>query len=330
VYLGVDAGNSKTVALVCDATGAVRGAARTGIGDIYGAPSAAAAVDAVVTAVRTALGDAGVGAAAVSGAAFRLAGVDWPEDHRYWHDVLRDRLPDLPCASVLNDGFAPLRCGVLDGVGVAVVVGTGPAVAARGPGGREHSLGWWLQGPLGATGLGDSALRAVYDADLGLTPPTALTAALLAVYGDRDVEELLHAFTRREDRRGWLDRGRAARAVLATAVAGDAVAAAIVTAQAQLFADHARVAATRVAFPADAVVPVVLAGSVLGAPDSLLSTALVRALSERLPGARITRSDLPPVAGAVLDAMAEAGARPTPATVATLRASAPPAEFLRT
>ena len=37
IYLGIDAGNSKTVALACLASGKVAGAARAGCGDIYGA-----------------------------------------------------------------------------------------------------------------------------------------------------------------------------------------------------------------------------------------------------------------------------------------------------
>lgn len=331
MFLGVDAGNSKTVALVCDRSGQVTGAARTGNGDIYGAASADAAVDAVVTAVAGALDTARVDAGAVTAAAFRLAGVDWPEDLAYWRAALAARLPGLRAVSILNDGFASLRCGDLSGIGVAVVAGTGPAVAARGPTGREVSLGWWLQGALGATGLGDSALRAVYDAHLGVAPPTALTGALLAVYGDRDVDALLHAHTRRERPRTWLDRGRSARAVLAAAADGDAIAVAIVDRQAGRFARYARSAADQVGFTAaDAPTPVILAGSVLGDPRSPLDTALRAALSTALPGAHLIRPAIPPVTGAVLDAIAEAGHHLDHHTVTRLTATAPDADFLRT
>ncbi|MGI3783622.1 MAG: hypothetical protein ACRYG2_22895, partial [Janthinobacterium lividum] len=56
-YLGLDAGNSKTVALVADETGVVRGRGRGGSGDIYSAPDAEGEVE---RAVRAALADAGL------------------------------------------------------------------------------------------------------------------------------------------------------------------------------------------------------------------------------------------------------------------------------
>lgn len=331
MFLGVDAGNSKTVALVCDGSGQVRGAARTGNGDIYGASSADAAVDAVVSAVESALGSAGVGAAGVTGAAFRLAGVDWPEDLAYWRHTLATRLPGLTAVSILNDGFAPLRCGDLGGVGVAVVVGTGPAIAARGPQGHEVSLGWWLQAPLGATGLGDRALQSVYDAHLGLGPPTALTAALLGAYGENSVPGLLQSFTRREGPRGWLDRALSARPVLTAAGAGDPVATAIVIDQADRLGAYAGAAAGQAGFALDgSPVTVVLSGSVLAGPGSPLDSGLRRSITESIPGAVVIRPRLPPVTGAVLDAIAEAGGALDAQVVQTLAASAPDPAFLRT
>ena len=66
-YLGVDAGNSKTVALLADADGRVLGRGRAGVGDIYGVPAAEDAVDAVLDAAGQALAAAGVGTDAVAG-----------------------------------------------------------------------------------------------------------------------------------------------------------------------------------------------------------------------------------------------------------------------
>jgi N-acetylglucosamine kinase-like BadF-type ATPase len=62
IYLGIDAGNSKTAVLACLASGKVAGAAPAGCGDI-------ARPD-------------------VASAAFRLARIDWPEDRAYWDEVL--------------------------------------------------------------------------------------------------------------------------------------------------------------------------------------------------------------------------------------------------
>jgi N-acetylglucosamine kinase-like BadF-type ATPase len=329
-HLGVDAGNSKTAAAVCDGGGAILGVGRQGCGDIYGAPSPRAAVDAVLGAVRDALSQTGIRPDRLTSAAFRLAGVDWPEDHAFWVATLARDLPGLGRVSVLNDGFAALRCGEPSGAGVAVVAGTAAAVAARGPGGAEWSLSFWLQDNLGAGGLGQSALRAVCLAELGMAPPTALTARLLALFERDDVEGLLHFFTGREQPGTWLHHALAAKEVTRAAADGDAVACEIVRGQCERLAEYAAVAAARVGFPGAPEVPVVLAGSVLTGNGSPVTAALTRALAERFPAASPRLTVFPPVVGAVLDALAEAGVEIGPAVLERVRDTVPPADFLRT
>lgn len=320
-YLGVDAGNSKTVALVCDESGRVCGSGRSGNGDIYGAASAAAAIDAVVDAISQ------TGVHDFSGAAFRLAGIDWPEDHDLWAQVVSDRIAVSGRVTIANDGFAAIRCGEPSGVGVAIVCGTGPAVAARGPEGREWSASFWIQDSLGAGSLGSTALRAVYRAELGIGPQTKLSAELPRLFEVSDVEELLHFFTRRDDPPHWTAPSRAARTICRLASEGDPVAADLIHAQARAFADYAAVAAGKAGFDPDSEVPVVLGGSVLTAPDSPLAAALVTALPDRF---RHRPAVLPPVAGAALDALAEAGCALSETVIETLLRSAPEPEFLRT
>ena len=338
LYLGVDAGNSKTVALLCDATGTVVGYGRSGNGDIYGAESEPAAVDAVVGSVNDALTVANAAGTQVGAAAFRLAGVDWAEDHAFWVAALGRHLPNIAAlaqqgrCSILNDGFAAIRCGESSGVGVAVIGGTGSAVAGRGPTGAEWSMSFWIQDAHGASGLVHSALRAVYRADLGLGPQTALTKRLLAFFGAADAEDLLHQFTGRESQPS-VPSHTAAREVLLTASDGNPVAADILRAHCDHLADYARVTAQRVGFAVDDApdeVPVVLAGSVLAAEDSPVTAALLAALSHRFPGARPRLATLPPVAGAALDALADAGVALTPAVTERLLATAPPPPFLQT
>lgn len=323
-YLGVDAGNSKTVALVGDAAGRVIGHGRSGNGDIYGAKSPESAVAAVLSAVRTALAQAGV--ERVASAAFRLAGVDWPEDEAFWDERLK-QLPELASYSIRNDGFAPIRCVEPSGVGVGIVSGTGPAVAARGVHGREWSMSFWAQDALGAGGLVHQALRAVYLGHIGLGPATVLTDQLLAHFQRPDVEAMLHSFTGREESGPHRPVADAAPLVTAAAGAGDAVAQDIVRRQAERFADYGWAAARAVGFDVDSdPVPVALAGSVLsGAPMQMVAT-LRAALLRRIPHARVQTAELPPVAGALLDAMAEAGAPITAGLVHELTTSVAAAE----
>ena len=242
--LAVDAGNTKSVVLVADREGTVVGRAVTGPGDIYGADREETATSTVLAAVDAALGDAGVPASDVVAATCCLAGVDWPEDRALWSGLLASRLPSARL-EVLNDGFALLWCLNPGGVGVAVTVGTGPAIAARGADGSTAAMGFWCQDALGGVGLADLALRAVYLAEQGLGPATALRSALLEWSGFGDVESLLHSFTRRGSSGSWCRAASAAPVVLACAAEGDPVSVALVADQARLLVDYADATARR-------------------------------------------------------------------------------------
>ena len=325
-YLGLDAGGSKTVALVADATGRVLGRGRGGPGDVYSAPDAEGEV---VGAVHAALADAGVGASRVRHAALRLAGVDWPEDRTHWEDAVAARLPGLASTSVADDGLALLRCAGADGVGLAVTAGTGPAVAARGPSGEEFSACWWIQHPLGGRALGRAAMVAVVDAELGAGPATALTVELLALHGHPDVEPLLHAATRRVPTGPVPDERAAARCVLRAAGSGDVVAAAVVAEQARTFARLGAVAVARTGLAGLGAVRCVLGGSLLTSEHPALRDALAAALQAELGPVQVVASAASPVAGALLDALAEAGVLDGAARERVL-ASEHPAAFLLT
>lgn len=322
LHLGVDAGNSKTEALVCLPTGEVVGAGRAGCGDIYGAESPQAAVDAVLTAVGDALAQAGVGPDGLAGAALRLAGVDWPEDRDFWCDALAGPWPSSLPRSILNDGYAAIRCGEPSGTGVAVTGGTSAAVAARGPDGRLWDLGMWGQHAMGAMGLVQEAVKSVTLADLGEAPSTRLTQDLPAFYRLDSVADLVHWLTRRVGRPGLAEFARCAPVVTAAAAAGDPVAEALVREQGRRFARYAGVAARQVGLDeAGGPVGVVLSGSVLRAPDSPVVAALLDQLETYVPGAVPHRAVVPPVAGALLDALAEAGIPPDRSTMERIAAS---------
>ena len=90
--LGVDGGNTKTLAAVAGADGVTRGIGRAGCSDIYNAATPERGIDEMEAAARQALAAAGVGAEAIGAAAFSLAGADWPEDFALLEPALRDRL----------------------------------------------------------------------------------------------------------------------------------------------------------------------------------------------------------------------------------------------
>ncbi len=301
VVLGVDGGNTKTIALVASLSGAVLGVGRAGCGDIYGAPAVESAIGEIRSAVRIAFEQAGVGPDDIDFGVFSLAGADWPEDFALY----RERLDALAPAGflVVNDGLGPLRLGSLSGVGVALVCGTGPAAGARGRDGREWAASWWIQDATGAVGVGQAALRSVYLERLSAGPATKLTPELLRIFDFPDVDTMLHNLTRREHRS--YDIGKAARVVSELAQAGDSIAQRLVAEHAEPFVELARVSAAQVGLlECSESFPVVLSGSVFAHAGSPMAQAVSAGLCARLPQSRPVTTELPPCAGAALEALA--------------------------
>lgn len=305
--LGVDGGNTKTLAVVAGLDGRPRGVGKAGPSDIHSAPPPVA-LEQLERAVAAALADAGIEAGAVETAAFSLAGADYAEDFVLLEDELPGRL-GLGCAPlVVNDSIGALRAGAPDWTGISVVSGTYNAVGARSADGRVFHHGFWPDG-IGGRDLGRDALKAVYRADLALGPATALTERALALFDVPDVTALLYAFTRR----GGLpefESDRLAPAVLDLADEGDPVARAIVSAGGRMLGRQARVSAARIELPIEGT-RVVLAGSVFAHPSALLADSVMA----ELPGAERIRYGPPPVAGAVLLALDRLGVAAGPDVV---------------
>lgn len=302
LLLGVDGGNTKTVALVVAPDGTVVGSGWGGCGDIHNSAPEPALVE-IVRATTAALDVAGASPADLSAVAFSLAGADWPEDFDLLRGELVRRLELHEPPEIVNDAVGGLRCGSEDMVGVSVVVGTYAAVAARSALGDLFHLGFWPDST-GAFALGSKALAAVWRHMIGLGPETALLDRALTRWECADAEELLHAFTRI----GGLEEsepGRFADAVLDEAEAGDPVARDIVKDVAGVMGDYAHVCASRTG-QLGTPFTLVLNGGVLRHPSTLLRDTIL----ERVPDGRPVYPDLDPVAGAVLIAADRAGVRP--------------------
>jgi N-acetylglucosamine kinase-like BadF-type ATPase len=229
--------------------------------------------------------------------------------------------------TVVNDAVGALWAGSPSGVGVVVNRGTGVAVAARAPDGKVWHAGFWLEG-MSSDALENQALRAVYRAELGIESPTALTARLTAFYGQPTVEDLLHLFTARL---GEHPRNvdQLARVVLDTASEGDDMARRLVAAQAAMLGDYALAAARQVGI-AGTSFPLVLAGGLFRHRSRLLPEAIAERVRAAEPGAREIISPLEPVAGALLMAMAEAGAPVGESVLARISGGVPEAAFFAT
>ena len=324
--LGVDGGNTKTLALVARDDGMILGTGRAGCGDIYGAISSAAALGEIVRAVDCALTEAGIQPIELTASVFSLAGADWPEDFHLLEDEMLGRGYGHKTA-VVNDAMGALRAGSPDGIGVVVACGTGAAIGARGPDGRIWHSSFW-QEPQGADELSTRTLRAVYRAELGIDPPTALTEQILKVFAASSVEEILHMLTARGIPRPE-SRRQLVRPLFDAAEAGDAAARRIVISHGKALGDYAIVAARRVGLLGTPFT-LALTGGVLRHPSPFLRDSLVKRVREDAPCVQAIRSRFEPVAGAVLLALDLLRIETTATLLERLETSLPEAAFFAT
>jgi N-acetylglucosamine kinase-like BadF-type ATPase len=300
IVLGVDGGNTKTVAMVVDSQGTILGESRGGATDIHnGSPEEA--MTEIARIVGGALHEAQISAQQIDSAAFSLAGADWPEDFLLLRSELPQRIGLVAPPMVVNDALGALRSGSPTWTGVAIACGTYNAIGARNSDGRQFHFGFWPD-QAGGADLGQSALKAVYREGLGLGPATALSKRILVIYGAQDWRELVHGFTRIDSPFSRRDIHRLAFEVLEAAEAGDPVASALVDRSANVLAEQARASGRKVGLSIEGL-PLVLTGSILQHRSRVLRSRLEACL----PGAIALQPSVPPVVGAVLLAFDRAG-----------------------
>ncbi len=291
VVLGVDGGNTKTLALAARTDGTVVGIGRAGCADIHGAESPEAAVGEIGAAVDDALRSVPGGNPTVVGAGFSLAGADWPEDFELLRHRLGQRFP-IPALVVVNDAIGILRCGSPTWTGVAVAVGTWAAIGSRNDQGEVFHRGWWPDS-MGGEPIAQAALSAVYRADLGLGPPTTLTARVCEAFDVDSPDELLYILNRVGEPHGRLGP-RLTPIALDEADEGDAVARRIVLVQAGLMGAAARFSAKRVGLDGAGSL-LVLGGGALRHPARVLE----QAIAEAAGASRVVRTSFEPAVGAL-------------------------------
>jgi N-acetylglucosamine kinase-like BadF-type ATPase len=318
LLLGVDGGNSKTIALLARADGTIVGAGRAGACDHYASPTPTAAYDEVAAAIISALEAAGAGVSQLDRAVLSLAGADWPEDCEIYAREVGARLGATNAITVVNDAIGGLRAGTSDGVGVAIVCGTGTAVGARAADGRIWNTSFWAE-PSYRYSLSRGAIEAAARAEVGIDPPTLLQQLVPASTGHGTVEELLRAMTMLGARRPPL--GLPAIGRLDACDQGDETALRVLGEVADAMIEMARVSARHAGLAA--TTPIVLAGGLFRHHTDILE----RALAERAPESAIVMASFEPAVGALLLAFDEAGATPDRER---LRATIPPAELYET
>jgi len=311
--LAVDGGNSKAdVALVAEDGSLLATATGPGLRSFYAHPAWLEDLAGLVASVQQQAGLTGQPVAAHLSAC--VANADLPEEEETVAAALAAR-GWAGTVTVANDTFAVLRAG-LDSAespagatpwGVAVTCGAGINCVGVAPGGqttRFLSLGAISGDWGGGHGLGIAALWHAVRAEDGRGPATALTGAVSAHFGVRTATEVtlgIHLGKFKEYALTGL-----APVLLAVARDGDPVAVRLVRKQAAEIAVMALTAMGRLGL-AGLATPVVLGGGLLMARDPLLTAAVTEGIAAGAPHATVRVVDVPPIAGAALLGLDQAG-----------------------
>ena len=288
VVVGVDAGGTRTVAVVAE--GDRRLSRAEGPAGAVRPGRAMAAAGTIATAVRAALVQTGRvrGDVLVVGA----SGVGRDDERQALREALRmEALAET--LVVTTDIEIALVAAFGNGPGIVLLAGTGSFAVGRTADGsvrRQGGYGWRMGDEGSAYAVGEAALRAVGRAEDGRGPATAMAEALRKQTRCASLNDLVRwsvAATPTEV-------AGLATAVLAASEAGDPIATTILAEAADGLVGL--VAGVQHGFPAGDRVPVALAGGLLAQPT--YRAAVHRALN-RLPGVEIQDGSVDPVAGAL-------------------------------
>ena len=298
--IGIDAGGTKTVALLADANGHVLAEGRAGAANLH--TEGELEVEKILhTVIDLATGGRDV---ALSAVCLGIAGVDREDEARVIRGIMR-RMGYRSNTVIVNDAMIALVAGAGTSPGVVVIAGTGSIVYGVSQHGVAARAGGW--GPtLGDEGsgywVGRRALAAVMrDAD-GRGPQTALTPLVLRHFSLPNPQALVAEVYHRP-------QGRRAIASLATVVdlarsEGDPVAMDIMTRAADELALAGASVIKRLGMRGEQF-PVLLAGGMLKESNWLASTLRER-MAEVAPRSTVGLLNAEPAVGAVRLAMAHA------------------------
>jgi glucosamine kinase len=295
--LGIDAGGTKTRALLADETGRTVASASAGGANLrtHGELAVEKVLHYVIEQVEIAAG------ARAEALALGIAGADRPDDHAMLRAIL-SRIGFRSRVVVSNDARVAFVAGSPGGVGLALVCGTGSIAWGRNAAGeiaRAGGWGWHLADEGSGFWIGEQAMRAAMRAYDGRGPLTTLVDSLSEHFGLESTEGLIRAVYDREYPRH--DVARFSVRVAAAAAEGDAVAREILAHAAAELVLAARTVVGRLRLeemPHD----VVLSGGTFQALPGL-AESVARDLAA--PLRRVSRLEEEPAVGAVRLALDE-------------------------
>lgn len=301
-FLGIDVGSSKTHALIVDETGQCVGFGKAGGGNHQGA-GYDGTQKVMQESFNGALEMSGVEKAHIAGAGFGVAGCDFPSDVKPHLDVISKL--GLACpVEVVNDGWNGLLAGATRGVGVNVTAGSSNNCRGKNKFGKEGRIvgnGAQFGEYGGAIEIVYRALQMVNYAWIKRIPPTTLTNVLMEAVGAKDEMDLMESISNSE----YHLFSFMAIQIFEAARAGDAAAIDVLRWAGEELGWLAVSVARQIEMEGDAV-EIIQSGSVFEAGD-LITEPMKELVLQHCPKARLIRLDGPPVVGAVILGMEQAG-----------------------
>lgn len=316
-FLGVDIGGTKTHTVIADENGNVLGFGHSGPGNHQGV-GYEGMLSVLQTGFAQALQTAGLDASQIAGAGFGIAGYDWPSEKLKMEQTVRRM--GLACPlGLVNDCIPGLVAGASDGWGVVVVSGTGCNCrgwdASHKREGRVTGYGYHLGEHAGSSELVWKAMQRVAFEWTKRGPATALTPALVEYAGAKNLEDLIEGYTELRYQIG----APAARIIFDVAAGGDQVARDLIRWAGVELGEMANGVIRQLGFE-KLEFDVVLSGGMFdGGP--MLVDPMRKTINALAPRARLVRLTVPPVLGAVMIGMEQAGVKATSAIRARLEAS---------
>ncbi|WP_152394491.1 N-acetylglucosamine kinase [Paenibacillus guangzhouensis] len=297
-YLGVDAGGSKTLAVITDSEGRMIASGHSGPGNHQIQEEMARRN--IQEATSLALQEAGLAPEHIRYAGFGLAGADREADFQ----ILRPMIKSLgfPRYEIVCDTISALRAGTMRPYGVVVICGTGMNCAGINPQGAMLQCGGFGY-PYGDFGggreLAIEAFRSVIRSWEGRSEATVLTPLILDQLGYDSVEQMFHNF---------LDHGMEAPSALApllfsAAAVGDEIALSILRVQGTELGLSAKAVIEKLGMQQETF-DLVLAGSIITKGDAqFIHPYILEEVRKAAPNCQLRTLDMEPVVGAVLLAM---------------------------
>jgi glucosamine kinase len=305
--IGIDCGGTSTRAVCVSETGRLLGVGRGGVGNPNAADRAVVA-GSIRDAVRGAVGQAGGKLQEVAAVFLGMAGVVGEDDLRLAHGILEQAVPEVPGErrGIDHDIRIALAGGLAGELGLALIVGTGSSCYGRTADGRTHQAGGWgniLDDGGSASVLGMAAMRAAVRVADGRLPESRILREVMEGLRITEIRQIVDKVYRVGMSKAEV--GTLAPRVLGAWEAGDKVAGEIVAEGARELAWIVETAARKLGFAAPP--PKVSMSGGMVENNRAYFNIIAEHIRAAVPGAAVVAARLPPVLGAAVLAMEQAG-----------------------